>query len=169
MNAPTLGSLAIPQRLDYHDICKLLPYKSPWLLIDRVASWGTNEIVVIKAISGAEVNMAAHMAQGPSVAPGVLQIELVNQALMLLMVLLNMSGVRSDSMEGGAGVLASCKAKFHSPAFIGDVITATVKVIDTVGNKTMFEGEITCGDRRVATVSCIGATVPVQAVFVPEF
>jgi len=164
MNAPTQGSLGIPQRLEYHDICKLLPYKSPWLLIDRVVSWNVSEIVVLKAISGAEVNMAAHMAQGPSVAPGVLQIELVNQAVMLLMVLLNMSGARSDSMEGGAGVLASCKAKFHSPAYIGDVITAAVKLIDTVGNKTMYEGEITCGERRVATVTCIGASVPVAGV-----
>jgi hypothetical protein len=94
MNASE-AALASPvqrQRLDFHEVQRILPYKSPWLLIDRVDSWDDKEIKVIKAISGSEANMQAHMADGPSIMPGVLQIELVNQALMLLMILQNMAG-----------------------------------------------------------------------------
>lgn len=165
MEAPKVAVVAaFPQRLDYHQISRLLPYKSPWLLIDRVISWGPGEIVVQKAISSSEVNMAAHLDTGPSIMPGVLQIEFVNQAVMLLMILLNSTGQRQDGIEGGAGVMAQCKGRFHSPAFIGDVITATVRIVDVVANKTIYQGDITSGDRKVATVDAIGAHIAVPMV-----
>lgn len=116
MNAPSeIAQASIRQRLDHHELARLLPYKSPWLLIDRVTAWSEEGITVHKAISGAEANMAAHLSQGPSIMPGVLQIEFVNQAVMLLMILLNMSGKRSDNLKGGTGILAKTRARFHSP------------------------------------------------------
>jgi len=156
LSVPTAAVL--PQTLDYHQIARMLPFKAPWLLVDRVTSWDQKQIVAHKAISGGEVNMAAHLEHGPSIMPGVLQIEFVNQALMLLMVLLNSAGARKDVMDG-AGVMARCKGNFHSPAFIGETITATVNILEVVGTKTMFEGVIKAGDRLVAEVSAIGAQV----------
>ncbi|MBK6616483.1 hotdog domain-containing protein [Ottowia sp.] len=158
MNAPDRVATTLPQRIDYHQVAKLLPYKAPWLLVDRVVSWDERTIVVQKAISGCEANMSAHLEEGPSIMPGVLTIEFVSQGLMLLMVLINMAGLRQDSFQG-AGVMARTKATFHSPAFIGEVITATVTVVDVVGTKTIFEGVVKAGDRLVATVSSIGAQV----------
>ncbi|STJ88558.1 (3R)-hydroxymyristoyl-ACP dehydratase [Escherichia coli] len=68
-----------PQQLDYHQIIKLVPYRSPWLLIDNVVRWDENSIVVNKAISGADPMMAAHLADGPSIMPGVLLIEFMDR------------------------------------------------------------------------------------------
>lgn len=34
-----------------------------------------------------------------------------------------------------------------------------MKIIDVVENKTVYEGEITCGDHKVATIECIGAQI----------
>ena len=168
MNASE-AALASPvqrQRLDFHEVQRILPYKSPWLLIDRVDSCDDKEIKVIKAISGSEANMQAHMGAGPSIMPGVLQIELVNQALRLLMILQNMAGYRRDAL-GGAGVLVQVKAKFISPAYIGDVLVARVRPITTVGSMTTFEGEISAlqyetgsvTERAVSKVSVTGAQV----------
>ena len=50
----TDAEVEYPQTLDYHQIVRLVPYRSPWLLLDRVISWDKKRIVVQKAISGAE-------------------------------------------------------------------------------------------------------------------
>ena len=66
----TDAEVEYPQTLDYHQIVRLVPYRSPWLLLDRVISWDKKRIVVQKAISGADPMMAAHLADGPSIMPG---------------------------------------------------------------------------------------------------
>lgn len=150
----------MPQQLEYHQIARLLPYGLPWLMLDKVVQWGGNQIVVQKAVSGSEFNMAAHLKDGPSIMPGVLQIEVVNQAVMLLMVLQEGNKQQSDNPAfEGTGVLARVKSTFHSPAYIGEIITATARIVEIVGSKTMYRGELTAGDRKVATVEAIGAVV----------
>lgn len=144
-----------PQRLEYHEIARLVPYGARWLQIDRVLRWDDTSIIVQKAVSGGDPNMASHLAQGPSIMPGALQVELVNQALMLLMTLLNMSGKRRDDIAG-AGVMARCKGNFVSPARIGDILTATVTIDHVVGPATAFTGVIRCGERLVARISALG-------------
>ncbi len=159
MNAPDRAVFAaIPQSLSFHEIMRLLPYGAPWLLIDKVVSWGDGQIVVQKAISGSEVNMAAHLKDGPSIMPGALQLEFVNQAAMLMMILLNSSGERNDPTNG-AGVLAQCKCKYISPAYIGEVITATVRLVEVVGQMTMYQGEVACGERKIASITAVGALI----------
>lgn len=158
MNAHVPGAVLIPQTLDYHQVAAMLPFGTPWLLIDRVLRWDQDSIVVQKALSGGEVNMATHLKEGPSIAPGVLQIELVAQALTLLMVLLNNSGQRNDD-TAGACVLARCKATFHSPAYIGEVITAEVKLAGDMNRKAVYEGVIKAGSRLVSEVRCVGALI----------
>lgn len=159
MSLPASYAHVPPQRLDYHDLAALLPYGFPWLLVDRVSRWSASEIVVVKAVSGCDHNMSAHLRDGPSIMPGVLLIELVNQAAMLLVTLRSSAG-EQDARMSGAGALGRAKATFHSPAYIGDVLTATVRITVQSENKTAYEGHITCGDRAVATVQAIGALVP---------
>jgi 3-hydroxymyristoyl/3-hydroxydecanoyl-(acyl carrier protein) dehydratase len=146
-------STGFPQTLDYHQIVELVPYRSPWLLIDRVLSWDKKNIVVQKAISGADPMMAAHLTEGPSIMPGVLYIEFVGQSVMLL-------GVLSGKGKTGTAVLARCKGEFLSPAFIGETITAEVKVMDEIAGKTVYEGTVKAGERMVCRVSGMGAMVP---------
>lgn len=144
-----------PQQLDYHQIVRLVPYRSPWLLLDRVIAWDSRSITVQKSISGADPMMAAHLADGPSIMPGVLCIELVGQATMLHGVL--SSGGKSG--QEGAGVLGRCKGEFLSPAFIGETITAEVTVSDQIAGKTVYEGVVRSGDRLVCRVSGMGAII----------
>lgn len=151
----TDADVEYPQTLDYHQIVRLVPYRSPWLLLDRVISWDKKRIVVQKAISGADPMMAAHLADGPSIMPGVLYIEFVGQATMLLDVL--SSGGKRGS--GGVGVLARCKGEFVSPAFIGETITAEVTVSDVIAGKTIYEGVVHAGERLICRVSGMGALI----------
>jgi 3-hydroxyacyl-[acyl-carrier-protein] dehydratase len=148
-----------PQSLDYHQIVRLVPYRSPWLLLDRVLRWDEKHIVVQKAISGADPMMAAHLSDGPSIMPGVLYIELVGQATMLLSVLTcPEKTARDPKIENkSTAVLARCKADFISPAFIGEVITAEVTLSDKIAGKTLYDGLVKAGDRIVCKVSGIGA------------
>ena len=149
------AEVAFPQMLDYHQIVRLVPYRSPWLLLDRVVRWDNKTIVVQKSISDTDPMMAAHLADGPSIMPGVLYIEFVGQATMLLGVL--SSGGKKGSE--GVGVLARCKGEFLSPAFIGETITAEVTISDVIAGKTIYEGVVHAGDRLICRVSGIGALI----------
>lgn len=155
--------IAFPQNMDYHQIVRLVPYRSPWLLLDRVISWNKKSIVVQKSISGSDPMMAAHLADGPSIMPGVLYIELVGQATML-------HGVLSSGGQAGkegAAVLGRCKGEFISPAFIGETITAEVTVSDPIAGKTVYEGIVRSGDRMICRVSGMGAVVDAPQIPVP--
>lgn len=156
MSGVAAHTVVYPQQMSFHEVARLMPFGTQWLLIDRVLCWSDDEIVVAKAISGGEPNMAAHLRDGPSIMPGVLQIEFVNQATMLLMLLRAAKGVDTNpSLK--SGVLARCKGTFHSPAYIGDAITARVRIAAVMGEKVMYEGEVMAGERHVASISAFGA------------
>ena len=135
-----------PQQLDYHQIIKLVPYRSPWLLIDNVVRWDENSIVVNKAISGADPMMAAHLADGPSIMPGVLLIEFMLSTL-----------TSQAPPSEQTAVLGRCKGEFISPARIGELITGHLSITDVVAGKTFYEGIIFAGERKVCKVSGVGA------------
>ncbi|GKW41791.1 hypothetical protein LOZ86_17585 [Pectobacterium parvum] len=141
-----------PQQLDYHQIIRLVPYRSPWLLIDNVVRWDEKSIVVNKAISGADPMMAAHLADGPSIMPGVLLIEFMGQATMLLSTLTSQAPPSEQT-----AVLGRCKGEFISPARIGELITGYLSITDVVAGKTFYEGVIFAGERKVCKVSGVGA------------
>lgn len=144
-----------PQSMDYHQVRALLPYRSPWLLIDRLISWGDKRIVVQKVVSGADPMVATHFPEGPSVIPGVLYIELVSQAILLLGKLAQGvdSTAASTVTKGKNTVLARCKADFLSPGFVGDTLIAEVTVSDVIAGTAVYDGIIKCGERLVCKVN----------------
>lgn len=143
------------QRLDYHEILALVPYRAPWLGFDRVQSWDDKRITVIKALSGSDPNLASHMPLGPSIIAGTQLIEIVNQAYMLLQTLLGLTGQRSDG-EIGIGLLGSCSGRFLGTAHIGDVITVTATTAAMTAAVSEFTGEIRIGDRLIGTTRSMG-------------
>ncbi|WP_454690619.1 3-hydroxyacyl-ACP dehydratase FabZ family protein [Achromobacter aloeverae] len=157
------GDIRYPQQMDYHQILRFVPYRSPWLLLDRMTAWDNQSITVQKSISGADPMMAAHLADGPSIMPGVLYIELVGQATLLHGVV---SGRRTP--EDGAAVLGRCKGEFLSPAFIGETITAEVAIHEKIAGKTVYEGMVRAGDRLVCRVSGMGAEMDGPALAMPS-
>ena len=150
------------QRLEYHEILALVPYRAPWLSFDRVQSWDANSITVIKALSGSDPNLASHMPQGPSIIAGTQLIEIVNQAFMLLQTLLGLTGQRSGG-DVGIGLLGSCSGRFHGTAHIGDVITVTATTSAMTAEVSEFTGEIRVGDRLICTTRSMGFRVNAEA------
>ena len=151
----TLPQAIFGQRLEYHEILALVPYRAPWLGFDRVQRWDANSITVIKALSGSDPNLASHMPQGPSIIAGTQLIEIVNQAFMLLQTLLGLTGQRSGG-DIGVGLLGSCSGRFHGTAHIGDVITVTATTSAMTAEVSEFTGEIRIGDRLIGTTRSMG-------------
>ena len=143
-----------PQHMDYHELLELLPYRSPWMLIDRLLSWKDKTIVVQKVVSGADPMVASHFPKGPSVIPGVLYIEFVSQAILLLGKLTT----HDMAPPTETTVLARCRADFVSPGFIGDTLTAVVDIQDVVAGKTVYSGVVSCAERVVCRVNAIAAS-----------
>lgn len=153
-----------PQSMDYHELLELLPYRSPWMLIDRLISWKDKHIVVRKVISGADPMVATHFPKGPSVIPGVLYIELVSQAVLLLGKL----SAGKGAPAGETTVLARCKADFMSPGFIGDCLTAEVQLHDVIAGKSVYDGVVTCDGRLICKVNGIAASFDGPMVSTPS-
>lgn len=158
----TIPHATFGQRLDYHEILALVPYRAPWLAFDRVQRWDANSITVIKALSGSDPNLASHMPQGPSIMAGTQLIEIVNQAFMLLQTLLGLTGQRNDD-EVGIGLLGSCSGRFTGTAHIGDVITVTAMTSAMTAEVSEFTGEIRVGERLICTTRSMGFRVNAEA------
>lgn len=127
----------------FHEIRKLLPYTPPFLFVDKILDWSINEwIEVEKVISGSDPIVYSHLINGPPVIPGVILIEFVGQASLLLDILSGNNNYKERLIPGEINVLARCKADFFSPAFVGDVIKGKIRREATVKNKTVIAGEI---------------------------
>jgi 3-hydroxymyristoyl/3-hydroxydecanoyl-(acyl carrier protein) dehydratase len=146
-----MSTTKYPQVMDYHQLLEIMPYRSPWMLIDRLLSWGDKFISVMKVVSGADPMVASHFPKGPSVIPGVLYIELVSQAVLLL-------GKLAEQEQGATTVLARCKADFVSPGFIGDTLIADVKIHDVISGTAVYDGIVRSGNRVVCKVNAYAAT-----------
>lgn len=146
--------------MDFFEIRALLPYDPPWLLIDRLVSWGGNRIVVQKVISGADPMVAAHFPGGPSVIPGVLYIEFVSQAVLLLGKLYEStdSEIAERLAKIKHTVLARCKADFISPGFVGETLTAEVTVNDIIAGTAVYDGIVTSGTRVICKVNAMASS-----------
>lgn len=149
-------TVAGPRRLEHHEITRYLPYRSPWLLIDRVLDWTPGErIITQKCVSSADPWIAAHLGDGPRIIPGVLLIELIGQSAHLLGSLsAHHSGQASDPE---LRVLARCRGQFIMPALAGDILQANVRLEDIVRGASVIEGVVTVDDREVCRAQLIGA------------
>ena len=153
---------AVRRQLDFNEIARLVPFGRACLLIDRVLSWDNRTIVVERAVSGGDPTVAAHMPDGPAIMQGVLQIELVNQAVVLLLALRNGADAGLAPAAGGAGVLGRVKARFIRPVWVGEIVRATVTVESVVGTATAYEGLVTVDGEVAADISVVGTVVSLE-------
>lgn len=140
-----------------------LPHSPPWIFVDRIdAIEGIDAIRATRRIVDDDPFVRAHFGGRGQIFPGVLLIEMVGQVATLLQA----GGTRQMAASTGQAtphaqqVLARCKASFHSPARVGDVLTICVRRQDTVGSASLFRGSVSCDGRPICSVELLGATLP---------
>jgi len=141
--------------LDVNAICRILPHRFPFLLIDRVLDLQRQKrIVAIKNVTINEPFFAGHFPNLP-IMPGVLIVEAIAQAGGAL--LLTEVEDRSGKLIMFTGIE---RARFRRPVVPGDQLRIEVTLKGWRPRLHMIaarmEGIVTVGSKRVAeaTVSC---------------
>lgn len=124
--------------LNIEEIQKILPQRYPFLMIDRVLELEPGKKAV--AIKNVTINDGFFAGQFPGkpVMPGVMIIEAMAQAAIILF-----SGQVSYS-------LVSLKASFLNPVFPGDQLKITVEPVKILSGEKIVRALAGVGDKKVA-------------------
>ncbi len=123
--------------LGVDDIIKLMPYRYPMLMLDRVVELKKDSFArAYKNVSIGEIFFQGHFPNH-AIMPGVLIIEAVAQTSVVLW-----SYFHQDEKEGKVVYFSSLeKAKFRKPVVPGDVLEITVDFQRRVKNIWKFKGQ----------------------------
>jgi 3-hydroxyacyl-[acyl-carrier-protein] dehydratase len=158
VSTQTVSNKRMTTPLEYEQISRLLPYRPPMLLIDRVLDWSAHEITVEKTVLAADPLIEAHMVHGPKVVPGVLLIELVGQGAYLHQLLC--TPVVPFPHELPIRLLGRCKGRFIRLAHAGDLIRAEIVWVGSALNGAVHRGRLLVGSELIAEVEVISAVIP---------
>ncbi|MDD2762475.1 MAG: bifunctional UDP-3-O-[3-hydroxymyristoyl] N-acetylglucosamine deacetylase/3-hydroxyacyl-ACP dehydratase [Opitutaceae bacterium] len=151
--------LASETSLDIRRLLDTLPHRYPFVLIDRVVEFvSEDELVAIKNVTINEPYFAGHYPGNP-VMPGVLQIEAMAQAAGILL-------LRRGTSEGKVALLMSAdKVKFRKAVRPGDQLVINAKLTKMRGNK-IATAEVTCSvDGLVVSSAELMFTVVEEGLF----
>jgi 3-hydroxyacyl-[acyl-carrier-protein] dehydratase len=133
-------------RLDINEILKLLPQRSPFLLIDRVIDIDEGKsITAIKNVTYNEPFFVGHFPQQP-IMPGVLILEALAQAATVF-AFYSIDNKPEDSLFFFAGI---DKARFKRPVVPGDQLVLKVVLLKIrhdvwkVEATATVDGEVAC-------------------------
>src|SRR5215471_12788867 len=131
--------------LDINAICRILPHRFPFLLIDRVLDIQRQKsITAIKNVTINEPFFAGHFPDLP-IMPGVLIVEAMAQAGGAL--LLTEIQDREHKLMVFTGIE---KARFRRPVVPGDQLRIEIDVKAWRGDAVRMQGNAFVEDRRVA-------------------
>lgn len=159
--------------LDVNEICKILPHRYPFLLVDRILEVDDDSIVGIKNVTANEPFFQGHFPEFP-VMPGVLIIEAMAQTA-------GIQVLRSipDRDKKLVFLVSVDGARFRRPVVPGDQLRIEMKVIRRKGSvakmagkayvdgKVVAEAEVMCKleDKVQPAVAVpVDAGAPVEAV-----
>lgn len=127
------------------EIQKILPHRYPFLMIDRVEEVEPGKrVVAIKNVSMNEGFFAGHFPGRP-VMPGVLIIEAMAQASVMLF-----ADKVSASGKKYIFYLGSTKIKFRRPVFPGDQLKIVVEPIKVLSSVAIVNATAYVEDKEVA-------------------
>jgi 3-hydroxyacyl-[acyl-carrier-protein] dehydratase len=115
----------VPQSLNLEEICRILPHRYPFLLIDRVLSLETGKnLVAIKNVTINEPFFQGHFPGRP-IMPGVLLIEAAAQAGAVLALLSTPEHLGNPSIF----LMGVDKVRFRQPVVPGDQLRLEITTI----------------------------------------
>ena len=129
--------------LGFDEICRLLPQAYPFVLLDRVEELTAGErIVALKNISGNEWMFPGHFPR-QAIYPGVLLIESMAQAAILLF---KVGRVETE----GTFLLAGVKSRFLRPVVPGDQVRLICEAQKVISTAAIVEAQATVNDEVAA-------------------
>lgn len=129
--------------MSFDQIREALPQAYPFILVDRVESITANkEIVAIKNVSGNEWMFPGHFP-GQAIYPGVLLVEGMAQASILLL-------RASRPHVSGRFLLGALRVQWLSPVVPGDQLRVICRVLKLQDDAAFVEATADVGDRAAA-------------------
>ena len=146
----------IENNIDINKIMKLLPHRYPFLLVDRVLEYKSNEsITCLKNVTINENFFCGHFP-GMPVMPGVLMIEACAQATAIL-AFQSMKDNNLD-IENGIFLFAGIdKARFKKPVTPGDQLKISASVIASKQAIWKTSATVTVEDKIVCQANLMAA------------
>jgi UDP-3-O-[3-hydroxymyristoyl] N-acetylglucosamine deacetylase/3-hydroxyacyl-[acyl-carrier-protein] dehydratase len=114
--------------LEADQVMEILPHRFPFLMVDRIVSFGDNKIVGMKTVTMGEPYFQGHFPGHP-VMPGVLQVEAMAQVASILLFKLSGTSARIGYF------MSADEVKFRKPVLPGDTIFIHAELTKARGNK----------------------------------
>ena len=139
--------------MDITEIRNYLPHRCPFLLIDRVVSCNSEEVVALKNVSINEPFFNGHFPQQP-IMPGVLIVEAMAQAAGIL----GFINQGRKPEDGAMYVLCGVdNARFKRRVLPGDQLILKARLLAVKRNILKFSGEAHVDGQLVASADFIVA------------
>jgi len=134
--------------MDIHKVLSLLPHRYPFLLVDRVIDYKTDDyLVAVKNVTFNEPFFAGHFPARP-VMPGVLIVEALAQATGLLAMESRPEEVGEKALYYFVGI---DKARFKRTVEPGDQLTLDVRLKKVRRGIWLFSGSARVDDQIAAS------------------
>ena len=132
----------------YDGICKFIPQRPPFLMIDKVIDIDVEakKAVCQKCLSANEPFFQGHFPGNP-VMPGVLMVEAMAQAASII------GRVLLEDKQAILLFTGANDVKFKGMATVGDVLTITANVTKIRGPLIIGDCEVKKGDEIIATAT----------------
>lgn len=136
---------------DKEKVRSLLPQREPFLFVDEVIETdGTNKLVAVRLLKKEEAFFQGHFP-GKPIMPGVLIIEAMAQAAILLYYLHKpaMAAKKPDFYLG------KVKSEFLAPAFPGDTLTLEATGVKIIETAAVIETVAKVGGKLIAKADMV--------------
>lgn len=145
--------------IDINAILAALPHRYPFILVDRVLDYKVWEhLTAIKNVTINEPFFAGHFPNNP-IMPGVLILEALAQACILLCNLSHKTKGDQSFFHVFAGI---DNARFKQPVFPGDQLRLETKLIGQKRNVWRMHGEAFVGDKLACSADLMSFAREVQ-------
>lgn len=143
-----IQELVSKKTFGYDGICKFIPQRPPFLMIDKVIDIDVEakKVVCQKCLSANEAFFQGHFPNNP-VMPGVLMIEAMAQTASI------MGRILLDDKQAVLLFTSADDVKFKGIATCGDVLTITANVSKIRNPLIIGDCEVKNGDKVIATAT----------------